>query len=411
MPNPAFTLRQTAIAVVALCFTLGLVTRGLQESFSVFLLPLSKTFGWDRAELASVYSLAILAGGFSAPLAGYVFDRLGPKRIYAIGLIALGGGVSLAAFADRLWEFSLCLGIGVGFATACLGSVPHSALVSRWFRNRLSSATSIIYSSAGIGILLLVPFAQVLIGWFGWRGAYHVLGLGILALLPLIWLLPWQRISEGHPSYASEYRSTASHGEGWTLLRAMSSLPFWGLFSCFFFTSLGNTGISMQGVAILVDSGFPSLQAATAWGFTGFLTPIGMLGFGWLDDHIGRRASVTLSYALSISAVATLAALHRHPSSLLLDLFVLLFGCTLGSRGPLVSTIAARLFRGSNLALIFGGIGLGGGIGGAVGSLVSGLLHDWTHGYDAVFAFSFVALCFGGLPFWTIRQLGREAAA
>jgi MFS family permease len=409
MPTQSLSLRRTAIGVIVLCFLLGMIARGLQESFTVFLLPLSREFGWDRAAVASIYSLAVLAGGLTSPIAGLLFDKLGPKRIYAIGLGALGGGLTLAGFADQLWEFSLCLGVGVGFATACLGTVPHSALVSRWFRGRISSATSIVYSSAGIGVLLLVPFSQVLIGRFEWRGAYHLLGLGVLILLPLLLLLPWQRIADGHPAYASVHRHTATAVERWTLWRALRHPGFWGLFFCFFFTSLANMAISVQGVAILVDTGFDAQQAANAWGFTGMLTPVGMLSFGWLDDKLGRRFSVTLSYAVSIAAVATLATLHHHPSSALLVLFVMLFGGTLGSRGPLVATIATHLFRGADLGVIFGSIGVGGGLGGALGSVIGGLLHDWSQGYDLVFLCSFCSLCCGALPFWTVRQLAREA--
>ncbi|HUN52045.1 MAG TPA: MFS transporter [Candidatus Sulfotelmatobacter sp.] len=407
-PATPLSLRQTAIGVVALCFVLGMVMRGMQECFTVFLLPLSHAFGWDRAAVASIYSLAILSGGMTSPVAGLLFDRLGPKRLYAIGLATLGSGLSLAGFADRLWQFSLCLGVGVGFATACLGTVPHSALVSRWFRNRLSSATGVIYSSAGIGVLLLVPLSQALIGRFDWRGAYHALGLGVLLLLPLMLLLPWQRIADGHPDYAIVPRHGSTMHERWTLKRAVRHSGFWGLFCCFFFTSLGNTAISVQGVAILVDAGFAPQHAANAWGFTGMLTPLGMLGFAWLDDHLGRRFSVTLSYGLSIAAVSALAVLYQHPSDLLLALFVILFGSTLGSRGPLVATIATHLFRGADLGVIFGSIGVGGGLGGALGSFSGGLLHDWSHGYNLVFLWSFLALCCGGLPFWIVRPLARE---
>jgi hypothetical protein len=40
---------RTALWVLALCFTLALVGRGIGEAFTVFLLPNSETFGWARA--------------------------------------------------------------------------------------------------------------------------------------------------------------------------------------------------------------------------------------------------------------------------------------------------------------------------------------------------------------------------
>ena len=158
----------------------------------------------------------------------------------------------------------------------------------------------------------------------------------------------------------------------------------------------------------LVDSGLPPLQAANAWGFTGMLTPLGMLGFGWLDDHMGRRRPVGLSYALSLSAVVAMGLLSRYPSTWLLGLFILLMGTTLGSRGPLVSTLATSLFRGADLGAIYGSIMLGGGLGSAAGSFAGGLLHDWTHGYTVALVVSFVSLCLGGTPFWTVKALATD---
>ena len=47
-----------ALNVLALCFVLALLGRGLSESFTVFLKPISESFGWDRAQVVSVYSLS-----------------------------------------------------------------------------------------------------------------------------------------------------------------------------------------------------------------------------------------------------------------------------------------------------------------------------------------------------------------
>ncbi|MEJ0072130.1 MAG: hypothetical protein WDO24_29280 [Pseudomonadota bacterium] len=41
--------RRTALNVLAICFLLGLASRGLNETFVVFVLPLSQSFGWTAA--------------------------------------------------------------------------------------------------------------------------------------------------------------------------------------------------------------------------------------------------------------------------------------------------------------------------------------------------------------------------
>ena len=159
-----------AFVVLGLCFLLMALARGAGETFTVFLLPISGAFGWDRAQTVSVYSTGALCVGLAAPFVGRLFDHSGPRAVYAVGLFLLGAGFSAAAFAQQLWQFQLSVGLAVGLGSACLGQVPGSLLVSRWFGGpRLPTALAVVASSRGGGVLLLVPLAQVLIDYAGWH--------------------------------------------------------------------------------------------------------------------------------------------------------------------------------------------------------------------------------------------------
>src|ERR1700720_3340025 len=92
----------TALSVLAICFALSVLGRGLGESFSVFLLPISESFGWNRAQVVSVYSLTALAGGLASPLVGRLFDRSGPRTVYSLGMFLLGAAFLIAAHAQHL---------------------------------------------------------------------------------------------------------------------------------------------------------------------------------------------------------------------------------------------------------------------------------------------------------------------
>src|SRR6185369_1420359 len=70
---------RTAAGVLAAVFAFILLGRGLGDSYTVFLLPLERDFGWTRSQVASVYSIYLLVHGGTATLAGLVFDRLGPR--------------------------------------------------------------------------------------------------------------------------------------------------------------------------------------------------------------------------------------------------------------------------------------------------------------------------------------------
>jgi MFS family permease len=401
--NPQKPAR-VALGVLAVCFALSVLGRGLGESFTVFLKPISESFGWDRAEVVSVYSLSALAGGLAAPLVGRLFDRSGPRTVYSLGLFLLGAAFLIAGLAQHLWQFQLSLGLCVGIGIAFIGNVPNSILLGRWFGPRLPTAMAVVYSATGAGVLILLPASQILIDRAGWRGAYQIFGGIVLLLLVPLLVLPWRVFSGGSPQLVRSATADIAD-EGWTLLSAMRHHAFWALFSTFFFTAIGMYAIAPQVVAYLIDAGFPPLQAATAWGFSGVVLLFGMLGVSSLDGIIGRRPSVLFSYALSIVGILLLWALQWYPNFWVLTGFVVCFGSMIGSRGPLLTATAMKIFRGERLGTIYGTISIGSGLGSAFGSWSGGLIHDWTHSYNPMIAFALIAVLLGMIPFLLVPAL------
>jgi predicted MFS family arabinose efflux permease len=393
-----------ALVVLGLCFALSMLGRGVGESFTVFLKPISESFGWDRAEVVSIYSLAALVGGLTAPLIGRLFDHSGPRAVYALGLLLLGGAFLIAAHAERLWQFQLSLGLCVGTGIALIGNVPNSILLGRWFGPKLPTAMAVIYSATGAGVLILLPASQMLIDHIGWRSAYRLFGVTALVLLVPLLLLPWRLFAGGAPHITRAARDELPD-EGWTLLRALRHHAFWALFATFFFTAIGMFAIAPQVVAYLIDVGFPPLQAATAWGFSGVVLLFGMLGVSSLDALIGRRPSVLLSYALSIIGILMLWALQYSPNIWLLAGFVICFGSMIGSRGPLLSATAMKIYRGKRLGTIYGTITIGSGLGSALGSWAGGVIHDHTHSYNSLIVLALVSVVLGMIPFLVVPAL------
>jgi len=403
-PNAASKQRM-AIGVLAVCTALNFLSRGVSDSYAVFLLPLEREFGADRATLTGIYSVYMLVHGIAAPLVGMAFDRLGPRAVYAGGLLCYGFTYALAGSIGALWQLYVLAGLAGGMAAAATGMVPASGLASRWFRARLPMAMGILYASVGTGLLLFAPIAQWLIDAFGWRGAYRALGAGMLVLLPLLLVLPWRRMAAGRPDYAIGGIRRTAEGAAWTLSRAVGTTAFWALFAVMFVTALSTYAINVQVVAYLVEIGFAPLQAASVYGLVGMLSVFGMLGAGAAAGRFGERAVATFAYACSIAGILALALLQTTASQVLLVAFVALFGTVAGSRGPLVAVLSARLFAGRGMGAIYGAIMLGLGLGGAVGSWGVGVLHDLTGGYRAGFALGASGAVAGIVLFWLVGAL------
>ncbi len=397
-----------ALFILAICVLMNALARGISETYAVFLLPLSQEFGAARADISSVYSVYMLVHGICAPGAGWLFDRFGPRVCYGLGIMALGVGYLLAGRLNALWQFYLCVGVLGGIGVAAMGMVPASALVSRWFGRRLATAMGITYAGLGFGVIAVVPMTQWFIGEYGWRAAYTALGGGLLVLLPIVLLLPWARLARGSVANRTRASTRSDSGIDARLSDALCTRAFWGLFAVFFFTGIAIYATVLQVVVYLIESGFSPLRAATAFGFLGALSTFGMLISGALADRYGRRLIVCISFLLTIGGIAALFVVGKHGSNVALVAFVLSFGLSQGSRGPIVSTLCASLFSGRGIGAIYGAITLGMGVGAAIGSWMSGVLHDLTGGYEAGFVFAAVCALLGLAQFWWVPAL-REA--
>ena len=199
-----------ALAVFAFCLMMIAASRGMGETYAIFLLPLSDSFGWNRASVTSIYSIYMVAFGFGSLLSGLVFDRLGPRFNYMIGLGMLAGCYGFAGKLESILSFYLVIGICGGVGAAMVGIVPTQSLIARWFVRGRTTALSIAYSGQGIGVMLLAPAAQITIEAVGWQDAYMLASYGFIGAFILILLLPWTQIAAGVTGAASSPETNAS---------------------------------------------------------------------------------------------------------------------------------------------------------------------------------------------------------
>ena len=396
--------RTAALLVLLLCVVMTALSRGSGETFTVFLLPLSEQFGWERAAVASVYSVYMVALGVGSLLAGMTFDNFGARFNYLTGCLLLAVGYGVASQLSSLWQFYLVVGIGGGIGSAMIGIIPSQSLVSRWFDRRLSSALSVAYAGQGLGTLCLVPLAQLSLDSMGWRSTYMTGGLIFTVLFVVSLFLPWKVVAQGAVDNPRKTTSGKATG-GPSLSDALKTRAFWGFAGIFCFTAIGIFGISLQVVAYLVETGFSKVNAALAFGLMGMLTFPGMALTGVAADYWPKHLVATLSYCLSFVGIAALAMLQIDANTFWLSLFVITFGLSAGARGPIITTLMAVYFSGRGLASIYGASNLGQGVGAAIGAFTAGYLYDLTGGYAAGFVFCAIFTFLGASLFWIVPEI------
>ena len=394
----------SSVLVLFFCLAMTSLSRGSGESFGVFLLPLSSHFSWDRASVASIYSVYMVSLGLGSLLSGMAFDKFGPRFNYMFGIGLLVIAYGFLGNLSSIWQFYIMLGVFGGIGAAMVGVIPAQSLVSRWFDKNLGTALSIAYAGQGLGVLIMAPLSQISIDHFGWQTSYKYISYVFILLFVITSFVPWNLISKGAQNNPRGTRNGKAVG-GMSLIEAIKTKTFWGFFFIFGFTAIGIFGISLQIVAYLVYIGFTEVQAALSFGIAGILNFAGMVLTGLAADRWPRHIVATISYILSFVAIISLALMQLYSSAILLILFIVGFGLSAGARGPIITTLMAEIFAGKGLASIYGATNLGQGLGAAIGALLAGLLFDLTGDYNFGFLLCSIFTFLGAILFWTVPQI------
>ncbi len=380
------------------------LSRGMGESFGVFLLPLSDYFSWDRASVTSIYSIYMFFLGLGSLLSGISFDRYGAKFNYIFGTSLLAIAYGTAGYLEHLWQFYLFLGIMGGIGASMVGIVPSQSILLKWFDKRLSSALSIAYAGQGLGVLFLAPICQILIVKHGWSASYSLIAVCFAVIVILLFFLPWEKISKGSKN---EIKPKLSKLNNIRLKEALLTSSFWIFFFIFLFTAMGIFGISLQVVAYLIFCGFSEVESAFFFGLMGMLTFPGMALTGFAADFWKKHLVSSFSYFLSFLGIFSLYCLQYYANYYFLILFVTSFGLSAGARGPIITTLIAKIFSGKGLASIYGATNLGQGIGAASGAFLAGFLFDIYSNYNVGFLFCSFFTFVGALLFWYIPGIKK----
>ncbi len=89
--------------VVAICLISVFVAASISQTFSVYFLPISDEFGWDRAQVSLALSVNMLVTAFFSTLAGKLATIYGPKKVIVVGILMMAlSAVSLSSMRS-LW--------------------------------------------------------------------------------------------------------------------------------------------------------------------------------------------------------------------------------------------------------------------------------------------------------------------
>ncbi|XP_069358645.1 monocarboxylate transporter 9-like [Maniola hyperantus] len=179
--------------VVFASFMVNLIADGITFSFGVFMEHFLDYFGESTGKTAWIASIFMAMPLLSGPIASFLTDRYGCRRMTIFGSILAAIGFIISAFVDNIETLMFTFGIMAGFGLS-LCYVAAVVIVAYYFEKKRSLATGISVCGSGIGTFIFAPLSNVLLDEYGWRGTTLILaGLFLnMAVCGLLFRdLPW----------------------------------------------------------------------------------------------------------------------------------------------------------------------------------------------------------------------------
>jgi ACS family hexuronate transporter-like MFS transporter len=209
-----------------------------RNTLAILANTIKSEFNWSDADYADITAVFIFSYTLMYAVSGWIVDRTGTKKGFAV----FAGGWSLVsmlhAFAGSIMQFSI-----VRFLLGVTESANFPAGVkscTEWFPvKERALAIGIFNAGTAIGGAIAVPTVSFLALTLGWRAAFIVTGF-----LGFVWLFFWIRyyhLPEKHPKISAEEKNLIlNDGEEKTektpekpvgLKRLLSRKETWGCFS------------------------------------------------------------------------------------------------------------------------------------------------------------------------------------
>src|SRR6516164_3026363 len=96
--------------IVAVTFITTLTTAGAMGLPGALILPLSREFGWDVAEISSAIAMRLVLFGLMAPIAAALIETYGVRRIVIAAITLIVSGLLLAQVMTRVGHLVLLWG-------------------------------------------------------------------------------------------------------------------------------------------------------------------------------------------------------------------------------------------------------------------------------------------------------------
>ena len=367
------------------------------DCFPILLPSVLKQFHLSREQIGKVPAAQALAALVVGPFVGWLLDRIPAQIVMSIGAVLTAIGILMMARADSFHGVlagSVVTGVGLSASTI----LPATMVISNWFGERRGTALGLTTAGMELGGMVIAIVAGHLDAVYGWRFAYAVLAIPVVAIVtPLYLIFVRTRPEQTTPSASIAKPGTAESASslpGLELSEALRTRAFWMLVVLQFCFTFAVGGSFIHLVQYLIGIGYTLKAGTMVVGISLGLALIGKPAMGILGDRIGGKNALALCLLLGAANTAFLL-LARTFWVLVIYTFVGgLTGAAPIALGPLVQVETLGLKRYGSIA---GLLTITFTLGAMVGPPIVGKLADATGSYTLSFEVCALVAFVGGV--------------
>lgn len=381
--------------IVLVTFSTSMTTAGIGGSgISFFVIPMADDLGISRTAFSgiSAFRLALLP---VVPLLGFVVDmKHGPRLMLVCGSILSGAALILTSRVDNLWEFYIVYGIIFGLATSAMGGMlVGPSVISKWFVRMRCRAMALGTMGISAGGIVIAPLAGWVVGGFGWRPAWVVLGV-LLAVMVAPAAAVFMRRSpedagmrpDGDPANADPTVGSAQSADGersLTVRQALRTRTLWIMTLVQSLTFFALSPVLFHQVAYVQDKGFDLATATAVVTTLAFFSMAAKLPWGYLTERVHVRWAMGICMIPTGFSLFLMVGAH---SVWMLFVFAAVHGLTMGGFLPIQNVAWTVYFGRKNIGSIRGVVTPLGTIIGAFGPIFAGWAWSAETSYDTPYA-------------------------
>ena len=353
-------------------------------TLGLFLEPVTKEFGWTRAEFSLGLTIVALVGTPLVPFAGALADRFGARRVALPGtaLHALAFAV-FGLLTPSIWLWLTAWAI-YALVQLSVRSMIWTGAISAVFVAGRGMALAVFMSGTAIAQVIGPLATRWLIDEHGWRNAFFAIALVWGGLGFVLVALFFQDFRRTGPKVAvqpgSAVSSAASGPFGLTVAQAIRDWRLIRIAFAMAVISLISSGFMIHLISMLTGGGMARTTATQIIASTGLTALAGQLAAGFLLDRI--KGSWLASLCFAMPALGFLALISLLGGSHLAIAAIILF-IALGTGTSLNITIylVTRFAGLRSFGAIFGIVSSCMGLAAGGGPLLAGWIFDSTGSY------------------------------